>query len=162
MKTRSLRSTIYFAGGLGLVASVFAMAEFLNASLSGVCTVNSFFSCALVNQSGLTSTLGIPDYLWGILGFLAILVLAGIAEKWPEDPRWAYGLTALTMGGIGLSLYFLYVELAEIHALCLVCASAYFFGWIAAIGALGLAVRTYRKTLADEPIGSPTPGNEPA
>jgi uncharacterized membrane protein len=159
MKTRDLRSLTTLAAGIGLLVAIFAAAEFFDASLRGICSINSFFSCALVDESGRTSTLGIPDYLWGIGGFVAILVVAGLAERWDDDPRWAYGLVLLTSAGVALAFYFLYVELAEIHALCVVCAADYVFGGIAWVGAVALAVRARRgpsEEPPDEPTGAPS------
>ena len=141
MQTRTLRSLIYLAAGIGLIVSIFAALEFYEASLRSLCTYSSFFSCGAVDQSGRTSTFGIPDYLWGIGGFLLILVVAGLAEKRPHDRRGPLVLVALTTLGVAFSLYFLYVQLAEIGALCVVCATADTFGWIAWGGALGLARR---------------------
>lgn len=154
MKTRDLRSLVSLSAGLGLLVAIFAAAEFFDASLRGICSINSFFSCALVDESGRTSTLGIPDYLWGIGGFVLILFVAAVAERRSDAPRWTYGLVLLTSAGIGFSLYFLYVELALIHALCIVCATDYAFGAIAWAGAVALALRARRGTL-DEPPERP-------
>ncbi len=152
MKISSLRSGILLAGLLGLLVSIFAAAEFYQASLRSVCSFNSFFSCGVVDQSGLTTTLGVQDYLWGIGGFLLILIVAGIAERRASDPRPTYLLLGVTTLGVVLALYFLYIELALIHALCLVCVAAYIFGGITWIGTIVLvrqvrsAERGARKT----------------
>ncbi len=142
MRTRTLRSLIYLAGGLGVIVSIFATAEFFDASLRNICTVSSFFSCALVDQSGKTTTLGIPDYAWGIGGFVVILVVAAIGEARSEVRGWTYALLGLTTAGVGLSLYLLYVELVLIGALCLVCTSAYLLGALAWVGSIALVRRT--------------------
>lgn len=142
MNTKTVRSAIILAGLIGLLVSIFAAAEFYQASLRSVCSFNSFFSCGVVDQSGLTTTLGIQDYLWGIGGFLLILVVAGVADRRSADPRPAYLLLGVTTLGVALALYFLYIELALIHALCLVCVAAYLFGGIAWIGAISLVLRT--------------------
>ena len=149
MRTSDLRGAIYLAGGVGLLVSLFAAAEFYTASLRSVCTINQFFSCATVDRSGLTTTFGVQDYLWGIGGFLALLVVAGIAEQRPRDVRPAYLLTLLATGAVGLSGYFIYVQLAEIHAFCVVCATAEVFGGIVWVGSIALAFRTARKAAAD-------------
>lgn len=151
MKSRDVRSLVGLSAGLGLVVAIFAAAEFVDASLRGICSINSFFSCQVVDASGKTSTLGIPDYWWGIVGFLGILIVAGIAEQRRRDPRWTYGLVALTTAGVALSLYFLYIELAEIHALCLVCAADYLLGAIAWGGAITLGIRAYHRGDAEPP-----------
>jgi uncharacterized membrane protein len=144
MRTRTLRSAIYLAAGVGLLASLFAAAETVSASLRGACTVNMFISCTAVAESGRTTTLGVPDYGWGIAGFVLVFVVAGLAEARPADRRRVVALAALTSVGTALSLYFLYVELGEIHALCLVCATAYFCGWVAWAGAVALLARSGR------------------
>jgi uncharacterized membrane protein len=139
MQERSLRNVVYLGAGLGLLISLFAAAEFFDTSLRAVCSVNSFLSCGTVDTSGFTTTLGIPDYVWGTGGFVLILIIASIAEQRSTDPRPAFALLFVTTLGIGFALYFLYVELAEIHALCLVCAAAYVMGVVAWVGAIGLA-----------------------
>lgn len=141
MQTRTVRTVVYLAAGFGLVIAIFAAAEFIDTSLSQICSFNGFFSCAEVAASGKTTFLGIPDYAWGIGGFIAILALNGLAESRPEDTRWAYALLGLTTAGIALALFYLYVELALINALCVVCFSAYVMGFIAWAGAIELARR---------------------
>ncbi len=156
MRTASVRSAVYLAAGLGLLVSLFAAAEFYTASLRSVCSLSQFFSCATVDTSGRTSTLGIPDYAWGIGGFVVLLVVAGLAERSPRDVRPAYLLAGLATAAVALSAYFIYVQLAEIHALCVVCASAETFGVVVWAGAVTLALRTGRRGRArDEPIPGP-------
>lgn len=155
METRSVRTVVYLGGGFGLILALFAAAEYFDSGLRTACSFGSFFSCGAVDNSGLTNTLGIPDYLWGIGGFLVILVVAGLAERFPGDPRWTYALVAITSAGVALSLYLLYVELALVHALCPVCASAYVFGGVAWVGAIALSFRP-----PDEPPDDDDPDDE--
>jgi uncharacterized membrane protein len=141
MRTRSVRSVVYLGAGLGLIVAIFAAAEFLDPGLTSVCSFNGFFSCGKVAQSGLTTTLGIPDWAWGVAGFIVILAVAALAEKRPGDSRLAYLLLAVTTVGVALSFYLLYVELVQINALCVVCASAYLLGGVAWVGAIALVRR---------------------
>lgn len=145
MRARTYRTLVALGGLVGLLVAVFAAIEFYDASLSVVCTVNAFFSCALIAHSGKTTTLGIQDYFWGIAGFVAILVLAAVSERRRRDERVAYLLLLVTTAGVGLAAYFLYVELVVIGGLCPVCLLAYLCGGIAWVGALGLARRAYRR-----------------
>jgi uncharacterized membrane protein len=149
MRNRSLRSLVYFTGGLGLVVSLFATAEFFDTSLRNICSVGSFFSCSLIDNSGLTTTLGIPDYLWGIGGFVLILIAAALAERRPKDLTRSYLLLGVTTVGVGLSLWLLYVELVLIGGLCPVCATAYFFGGVAWAASLALTLRLRRRIARD-------------
>ena len=157
MRLRSIRSLIYLAGGLGLIVALFAAAEFLDPALTSVCSFNSFFTCGAVARSGLTKTLLVPDWAWGVAGFVAILVVAALAEAHRKDLRYAYALLALTTAGVGLALYLLYVELVQIHALCPVCAGAYGFGILSWVGAILLVRRMQQRAAAPERVATPEP-----
>jgi uncharacterized membrane protein len=145
VRTASLRSAVYLAGGIGLLVAIFAAAEFYTASLRSVCSISQFFSCATVDRSGLTTTLGVQDYLWGVGGFVALLIVAGLAERRPRDVRIASALAFLATCAVVLSGYFLYVQLAMIHALCVVCATAEVLGGIVWIASIALVIRTARE-----------------
>ncbi|HUZ80060.1 MAG TPA: vitamin K epoxide reductase family protein [Thermoplasmata archaeon] len=142
MQTRTVRTVVYLAAGIGMVISIFAAAELLDTALRSVCSYSAFFSCSAVDASGKTTFLWIPDYAWGIGGFIGIMVVNALAESRPDDNLGAYGLLALTTAGIGLALYFLYVELALINAFCVVCFAAYLAGFAAWAGAIELTRRT--------------------
>ena len=158
MKAASVRSAIILAGLIGLLVSIFAAAEFYESSLRSVCSVNAFFSCSAVDASGKTSTLGIPDYLWGVGGFVVILIVAGLVDRRPKDTAPTYLLLLITTLGVAFSLYFLYVELAQINAFCIVCATAYAFGFIAWAGAISLTLRLRSRAGAGGATG-PSSGN---
>lgn len=160
MRTSTVRTVIYLAGGLGLIVSVFTYFESLEASLQSLCTVNAFVSCTAVAKSGKTTLFGIPDSFIGIGGFILLLLVAAIAESRRRELLWPYLLLFLTTGGVALSLYFGYVELGEIHALCLACLTAYLFGFIAWGGTLELVrkVRAKARLRAREvPAATPPP-----
>jgi uncharacterized membrane protein len=161
VKTSSLRGAVYLAAGLGLLVSLFSAAEFYTASLRSVCTINAFVSCSAVDQSGRTSTLEIPDYAWGIAGFVALMIVAGLAERRPASAAPAYGLVLLATAGVALSAYFIYVELAEIHALCIVCATAETLGVIVWAASIGLALRVRGEPEGSATLDRPPPTSEP-
>jgi uncharacterized membrane protein len=150
MRTAALRTVIYLAAGVGLIVSIFAALEFYEASLQSLCSINAFFSCSTVDRSGQTSTLGVPDYLWGIGGFVVVLLVAGMAESRPRDRRWPILLLSLTSLGTAFSLYFFWVQLAVIGAFCVVCTSAYVFEWVAWVGAIVLVRQGSTRTLSSD------------
>jgi uncharacterized membrane protein len=155
MRARTNRNLVGLGGGLGLIAAIYSALELYYSSLTKVCSINSKISCGAVLASGKTTTLGVSDAFWGIGGFLAILVLAILLDRNRKDERLAYLLFAVTTAGVLLALYFLYIEVAVIGALCPVCVSAYFFGGLAWIGAMGLARRAYRRAHATpEPVAA--------
>jgi uncharacterized membrane protein len=159
MRTSTVRTVIYLAGGLGLIVSIFTYFEALEASLQSLCTVNAFVSCAAVANSGKTTLFGVSDSFIGIGGFILILLVAAIAESRRREFLWPYLLLFLTTGGVALSVYFGYVELGEIHALCLACLTAYLFGVVAWGGAIEL-VRKFRakarSRLSEAPAEQPS------
>ncbi|HYB77843.1 MAG TPA: vitamin K epoxide reductase family protein [Thermoplasmata archaeon] len=148
MRTRDIRSVIYLAGGLGLIVSIYTYIETVQSGLQKYCTINSYVSCGAVANSGRTTTLGIPDSFIGIGGFVVILLIAALAERRRKEMLWPYLLFLVTTAGVAFSLYFLYVEVGEIHALCPVCLSAWVFGWIAWAGTVFLVRKLRAKALA--------------
>ena len=158
MRTSTVRTVLYLAGGLGLIVSIFTYFESLETSLQSLCSVNAFVSCSAVANSGKTTLFGVSDSFIGIGGFVLILIVAAVAESRRRELLWPYLLLLFTTGGVGLAGYFGYVELAEIHALCLVCFTAYFFGivaWGASI-ALVRKARAKARSLARS-AAAPTP-----
>ena len=152
MQLRTVRSTIYLAAGIGIILSIFSGLELVFSDLTRICSFGGFFSCATVAHSSYTTFLSLPDWLWGLGGFLVIIALAFMAERFPFDPRWPYALVAVAALGAGFSLYFLYVELALIGAFCIICSSSYVMGFIVLAGAIALSRRTHeREPDADEP-----------
>jgi uncharacterized membrane protein len=151
MRTRTLRSVIYFSAGLGLIVSIFTALEAFEASLQSLCTVNAFVSCSAVANSGKTTLFGVPDSLIGIGGFILIFIVAAVAESRRRELLWPYLLLFLTTGGVALSFYFGYVELVEIHALCLVCVTAYVFGFIAWGATIALVQKVRAKARSRRP-----------
>ena len=157
MRTRTLWSYLYLTTGLGLIVAIYAGLETLDPSLRSSCTISSFFSCSAVDASGRTTTLGIPDAVIGIAGFVLILAAAQIAERHKRDLRFFYVLLFLTTGGVAFASYFAYIELAVIHALCPVCTTAYIFGVLVWVGAIALTLRVRRKIAARARAASETP-----
>jgi uncharacterized membrane protein len=151
MQPRSLWSYLYLTAGLGLIVSIYAGIETLDAGLRSSCTINSYFSCSAVDASGRTTTLGVPDAAIGIAGFLLILVVAGLAERGKDDLRLFYALLFFTTFGVAFASYFAYIEVADIHALCPVCTAGYIFGVLTWVGAIALTVRVRRKASAPAP-----------
>jgi uncharacterized membrane protein len=154
MRTRTVRSLIYFAGGVGLILSIFTYLETVEASLQSLCTVTAYVSCGAVANSGKTTLFGIDDSFIGIGGFILILLVAGVAEVHRKQPLWPYLLLLLTTGGAALAFYFGYIELVEIHALCPVCLAAWVVGFVAWGGAIAL-VRKARLRAQSQAPGKP-------
>jgi len=124
MRSETLHAILPLVIVAGLAFSLFAAAETLDPALRGFCSVSPFFSCAKVDTSSHTSTLGIPDYLWGIGGFALMFGLDVQVYRLGRG-RWLDALTALSGLGVLLSIYFASIELFLINAFCLVCFASY-------------------------------------
>lgn len=149
METRTIRTVIYLAAGIGIILSIFSGLELVFTSLTQLCSFSGFFSCAAVSQSSYSYFLYLPDWLWGLGGFIIFIALAALAERYPYDPRWAWALLGMTSIGAVLTFYFLYIQLAVIGAFCIICTSSYVMGWICWFGAMGLVDRTHEREPTD-------------
>ncbi len=145
MRAETLHALLLLALIVGLGASIFAYAESVDVSLQRDCSVNVFFSCSKVDQSGQTTTLGLPDYAWGIGGFLAMLALdIPLYVSWRASLLRA--LAALSGLGVLLSADLTYIELVRIDALCPVCLTAYLSNLLAFLLFVALLHRGRRGT----------------
>jgi len=124
MRAETAHAVILLAIVAGLGFALFSAYETLNPAAQQACSVSPFFSCAAVDQSGLTTTLGVQDYWWGIAGFALLLALdIPLYRTWKRS--WLLALTTASLAGAVFSVYLAYVELGLIGALCPVCLGAY-------------------------------------
>lgn len=140
----------FILAGLGL--SLYATAEALVPSLQSTCTVNAFLSCEAVQQSGLTSLGPVPDWAVGVGGFVVLLLLDVLLLRSYEG-RWLVAVLVVAAAGLGVAVVLAYIELALIHALCLVCLGTY----LADAGAFvtGLWIFRVRKGAAAASVAVP-------
>ncbi len=125
MRAETAHALVLLGLVAGLAFSVYAGFESVDTSLRGACTFGSYFSCAKIDTSGYTKTLGIEDYLWGIGGFLVMLGLdIPLYRSW--NRRLLEVLTGISFAGALLSVYFGYLELVVIQGICIICLGAYF------------------------------------
>lgn len=124
MRSETLHAILPLVIVAGLAFSLYATAETLDPALRAACSVSPFFSCQKVDQSNHTTTLGIPDFAWGVAGFIVLFALDVQVYRLGRG-RWLDALTLVSAAGLALSVYLAYVELGEIHAFCLVCFASY-------------------------------------
>ncbi len=139
---------------IGIVASVYATFEVLDPGLQGTCSVNSYVSCQAVDQSGHDTVGPIPDWSIGLGGFIVLLAL-DIPLFRTYDPRFLYAIFFLSLAGIGFALYFAYMEIVVINAICPVCTTAH-------LANVGVFLTTWklislRKSTEEEEGGTTSP-----
>ena len=79
--------------------------------------------CETVQLSEYAQFLGIPVAFYGMVGYLALIVVSfvGLQPRW-VDARWPTGaLVAIAALGVAFSGYLTYLEAAVIHAWCRWC-----------------------------------------
>lgn len=88
------------------------------------CGVNTPDGCNIVAQSEYSRLFGIPLALYGLVFYIATFVLAAAAlfERIRYLPRALVGLGLL---GLLSSLYFLYLQIFRIEALCIYCVASF-------------------------------------
>lgn len=81
--------------------------------------------CETVQLSPYSRFLGVDVALYGVVGYLVLLVLSLVALQRPVSDRRVSGPLALLSGaGVGFTIYLTYLELAVIHAICRWCAGS--------------------------------------
>ncbi|MCI4316928.1 MAG: vitamin K epoxide reductase family protein [Thermoplasmata archaeon] len=115
MRAESLHALIPVALVLGLILAGYAAYETTHPAAQASCNFGSVFSCARVVNSGHTTTLGIEDYLYGIVGFLALLAIdVPLFRTW--ERRWLNAFLLLSSVGAAFSLYLFSIETFQIGA----------------------------------------------
>src|SRR5579863_7892385 len=108
----------------GLAFSVYAWYESVNTAAQGVCSINSYVSCGKIDNSGHTTTLGIPDWAIGVAGYVVMIALGILAYR-TYKRQYLLALTAVSGLGLATSAYFAYLELVVIQGICPICLGAY-------------------------------------
>jgi uncharacterized membrane protein len=157
MRSETLHAILPLAILAGLAFSLFAAAETVDPALRGICTVSPFLSCSKVDQSAYTTTLGIPDYLWGIGGFVLLFALDVQVYRLGRG-RWLDALTVVSAAGVAFSIYLGWIELGIIRAFCLVCFGSY----AANVGVLATALWLRRPSSGSGRSAGASPAAEQA
>ncbi len=149
MDARTLHAILPVALVIGLAFSVFAAYETVYPAAESACSLNAFVSCAKVDQSGMTTTFGLEDYWAGIAGFVVMLsVDIPLFRTW--KPVWLHTLLGLSALGLVAAVYFGYVELVVIGALCLICFGAY----LSNVVVFAVALALFRQSRQKEPAAA--------
>jgi uncharacterized membrane protein len=149
VRAESLHAIILLGAVVGVCLAGFAYAESVDKALQQDCSVSVFFSCSKVDQSGQTTTLGVPDWAIGVGGFLLLLAIdIPLYISWRHPLLWS--LTVVSGVGVGVSAYLAYIELFRIDALCPVCLSAYIANFIVFASGLTLSWKSRERGTAPE------------
>lgn len=83
-------------------------------------------ACETVQSSPQAVQLGIPVALYGVVGYLALFIVALIALRPAALPerKWTLLLVGLSTVGVVFTVYLTYLELFVIHAICRWCVTS--------------------------------------
>lgn len=113
MKQSVVWKAIQALAVLGIILAVYLLWEQLFRPPWQPCNINSFINCDAVIKGPVSKTLGIPTPLYGLIGYIVILIGATIKAK------------KLTLGvaifGLLFCLRIAYIELFQLHVVCPVC-----------------------------------------
>ncbi len=115
----------------GVAVSSVSLYHHYGTDQASYCDFGQMFNCDIVNRSVYSVVMGIPVALIGILGYLALLLLA---TSYRARPRTPVILLSAGLAGLGFALYLTYVEKFVLAVWCILCLSS--LGIIAAIAAL--------------------------
>ncbi len=106
------------------VAIYLTIAHYTTAAIV-VCSSHGLVNCAEVITSPQSVIFGLPVALWGVLWFIAMIGL-NLPRSWRSPSlRLAQARLLASVAGMGFVFYLIYVEVFEVHAICLWCTSVH-------------------------------------
>ena len=113
------RVIILILSALGIAVSLYLTYLYFSNAESTFCLAGS--GCDTVRESPYSEILGIPVSLSGVIGYSLIFALSLISISY--SVRWIL-LYFLSLAGVTFSLYFTYIELFVIKAICVYCLAS--------------------------------------
>jgi uncharacterized membrane protein/protein-disulfide isomerase len=125
-RTRSLIVAFALLGfGLAAASTWIHYRLLTDPSYVSVCDVNSTFSCSEVYLSRYGSVAGVPVAVGGLIWFGLVALVAGFAKPDARPSAAAGYLLALSVVGLGVSLYLAYTSFFVLRTGCLLCIGTY-------------------------------------
>lgn len=122
--------TILILAGSGLVASAYlAVSHFrvyTDIGYRSFCAISRAINCDTVSQSSFAVFLNVPVAVWGVIGYLFLLIFMGLIVKSRTSRArgWAIAFT-VSLVFSGYSVFLAFISAHYIHAYCIVCIYAY-------------------------------------
>ncbi len=86
------------------------------------CNLNPVLSCGSVMKSTQANLLGMPNTIFGLMGFSALLTLSALLVMRVKLPRPVWlGIQAGVTAGLGFVIYLFFQGVFRIHAICPFC-----------------------------------------
>jgi uncharacterized membrane protein len=146
---------------LALVGLFVALYLWLHAlGFGGALKCGAAGGCETVQTSQWAVFVGLPVAFYGVVGYLAVLVvaLASLRPAALAERRWNVMLMALATVGLLFTIYLTYLELFVIHAICRWCVGS--AAIITAIWIVSLLSLRF-PAIHTDPAASPLPRDRP-
>ena len=110
---------------LGIADSVYLTWDHYTAGAVLACPDTGIINCAKVTSSAYSEIFGIPVPLLGLAFFITMFVLQ-LPVVWNLKSRLViWGRMAFSATGVAMILWFIYVELYKLDAICLFCSAVH-------------------------------------
>ncbi len=131
---QSLPYIMIAAGVVGLLASLMLTHDKIqvlqNPDYDPFCNINPIFSCRSVMVTEQASLLGLPNTVFGVIGFTALVTLGFLLAAGAQIKRWLWLVVQLSATvGVIFMHYLFFQAVYRINAICLWC----FATWIVVI-----------------------------
>lgn len=134
--TLPVGTTAFLLSLVGLAVSIYLTVEHYTASTALACPENSVINCAKVTSSSYSKVAGVPVALLGAIFFLGMAVLC-LPQAWRLRRLDMVRIAGAVAGVVG-ALWFVWVELFRVDAICLWCTVVH----ISALALLGAVLWT--------------------
>ncbi len=124
MKQKRLLQIIMAFSVIGLVIAVYSLLHNSGITSGEFCTIGDKLNCDVVNKGPYSKFFGIPVALIGILGYLFLLIAAGMKYREPGDTQLSLFLLLASLGGLAFSLYLTGIEAFVLDTWCLLCLTS--------------------------------------
>ncbi len=118
---RTLLIVIAVLAVIGISVSSVSLAHHYGTSKSSFCDLSETVNCDIVNRSEYSTLVGIPVALIGILGYLALLIVATFYRQHGSTPRLLFWGS---IAGLGFALYLTYIEGFVLSTWCILCLTS--------------------------------------
>lgn len=113
MKPDKLFLAVKVLSIIGVILAVYLLVEQITQSSFRPCTINATINCDAIISGAVSKTLGIPTPLYGLIGYIVILISAVLKKK--------KLLLGMAIFGLAFCLWIAYKELVELRVVCPVC-----------------------------------------
>lgn len=141
-KSRKLFLLIAVLAVAGIAVSSVSLYHHYGTSKTEYCDFGESFNCDIVNRSTYSVVAGVPVALIGIVGYVALLVLATFYRTKAETPAMLLGAS---IAGLAFALYLTYVEAYILGTWCVLCLSSLTAIFLIAVCSSILAAGSIRK-----------------